>query len=102
MIKKCGLEPRSTTKPIGLVVASSANFYASARYPNQITAGLTVSKVGKSSVTYRVGIFESDNPLACVVGGFTHVFVDAENRRPVSKLPDELLVGIKDVTVLEQ
>ncbi|KAI7889316.1 HotDog domain-containing protein [Mucor mucedo] len=97
LIRKCGLEPGSQTKPIGLVVASHANFYASASYPNLIMAGLAVSKLGKSSVTYRVGIFESENPLACVVGGFTHVFVNNGDRRPVTQLPEEIITGVKDI-----
>lgn len=91
------MDPSSKTKPIGLVVASQANFYASASYPNLITAGLTVSKLGKSSVSYRVGIFESENPLACVVGGFTHVFVNNGDRRPVTQLPDEITIGVKNI-----
>lgn len=99
LIKNCGLEPNSTTKPIGLVVASQANFYASASYPNMISAGLAITKVGKSSITYRVGIFESNEALACVVGGFTHVFVNNDDRRPVTKLPDEILHGVKNVLI---
>lgn len=97
LIKYCGLEMASQTKPIGLVVASQAQFYASATYPSMITAGLIISKVGKSSVTYRVGLFENEGPLACVVGGFTHVFVENQSRRPVFKLPQELLDGIKPI-----
>jgi acyl-CoA thioester hydrolase len=97
LIKNCGLDPSSTTKAIGLVVASQANFYASASYPNLITAGLTVSKIGKSSVTYRVGIFESENLLACVVGGFTHVFVNNQDRRPVTQLPEEIITGVRNI-----
>lgn len=99
MIKHCGLDINSKTKPLGVVVASQATFYASASYPNLITAGLTVSKIGRSSVTYRVGIFEADNPLACVVGGFTHVFVNNQDRRPVTELPDEILNGVKNLVV---
>ncbi|KAK4513694.1 uncharacterized protein ATC70_005698 [Mucor velutinosus] len=101
LIKKCGLDTSSDnkTKPIGLVVASQANFYASASYPSMIHAGLSISKIGKSSVTYRVGIFEQENPMACVVGGFTHVFVDPVTRRPVKELPKDFLEGFKELLV---
>lgn len=99
MIKNCGLNPSSTdsSRPIGLVVASQSSFYASANYPSLIKAGLGISKIGKSSVTYRVGIFENNNPLACVVGGFTHVFVDPVTRRPVQSLPKDLLEGLEKI-----
>ncbi|KAI8364613.1 HotDog domain-containing protein [Blakeslea trispora] len=99
LIKHCGLEPanvgQGTTKPIGLVVASQANFYASANYPSVIHAGLRITKIGRSSVTYRVGIFEAENTMACVVGGFTHVFVDPENRRPIQSLPKVFQEGME-------
>ncbi|GAA5803367.1 hypothetical protein HPULCUR_008846 [Helicostylum pulchrum] len=99
LIKHCGLDINSKTKPLGVVVASQATFYASASYPNLITAGLTVSKIGRTSITYRIGIFEADNPLACVVGGFTHVFVNNQDRRPVTEIPDEILNGVKNLVV---
>jgi acyl-CoA thioester hydrolase len=102
LIRYCGLDPldKSEMKPIGLVVHSSADFYAPASYPSVIEAGLMISKSGKSSVTYRVGLFEKktdgeDDTLAAVVGGFTHVFVDPKSRRPVSSLPAEISEGIK-------
>ncbi|RCH88117.1 hypothetical protein CU097_010154 [Rhizopus azygosporus] len=94
LIKNCGLEPNKAGKPIGLVVSSSANFYAPASYPSIIHAGLCISKIGKSSVTYRVGLFENEQPLASVVGGFTHVFVDPINRRPIKGLPETVLKGL--------
>ncbi|KAI8333633.1 HotDog domain-containing protein [Chlamydoabsidia padenii] len=97
LIRNCGLEPldKTGTKPIGLVVHSSANFYSPASYPSIIQAGLIISKLGNSSVTYRVGLFEKDDSLAVVVGGFTHVFVDPQSRRPVSCLPDDMLLGVR-------
>ncbi|ORZ19814.1 putative thioesterase [Absidia repens] len=107
LIRFCGLEPldKTETKPIGLVVHSSAQFFAPASYPSVMEAGLVISKLGKSSVTYRVGIFEqqpdgdSSGRLAAVVGGFTHVFVDPKTRRPVSSLPAELLDGLQKLTI---
>ncbi|KAI8092932.1 HotDog domain-containing protein [Halteromyces radiatus] len=109
LIKYCGLDPldKSQTKPIGLVVHSSANFYAPASYPSVMEAGLVISKLGKSSVTYRVGIFEKksnngnndEHNLASVVGGFTHVFVDPKARKPVVSLPTEILAGLQPLIV---
>ncbi|KAI7880362.1 Thioesterase/thiol ester dehydrase-isomerase [Lichtheimia hyalospora FSU 10163] len=104
LIRKCGLDPLDTskTKPIGLVIASSANFYAPASYPNLLQAGLCITKIGRSSVTYRVGIFQGDEEQACVVGGFTHVFVDPIHRRPVKALPDNFKAGFEAIYVSEQ
>ncbi|KAI8967295.1 HotDog domain-containing protein [Mycotypha africana] len=97
LIEHCGLDTCSTntTKPIGLVVSSQANFYASASYPHLIHAGLRITKIGNSSIAYRVGIFEGDNLTACVVGGYTHVFVDPNTRRPVQALPKTFIEGLE-------
>ncbi|CAO3612033.1 unnamed protein product [Cunninghamella echinulata] len=107
LIKNCGLDPtdKSNTKPIGLVVSSNANFYSSAAYPSVLDVGLSISKIGRSSVTYRVGIFEKSSnnnkqELACVVGGFTHVFVHPETRRPVTSLPEQFRNEIEKLLVV--
>ncbi|KAI8978972.1 HotDog domain-containing protein [Pilobolus umbonatus] len=104
LIKHCELVPGSqdTSKPIGLVVTSYADFYAPASYPHMIHAGLSITKVGNSSIAYKIGIFEGEQPLAAVVGGYTHVFVDAIHRKPIKKIPDHLLKGIRPILQLSE
>jgi len=61
---------------------------------------LAVSRLGKSSVTYRVGIFihqddkskEPRDPRACVVVDFVHVFVDPTTRKSVP-MPESTRAG---------
>ncbi|KAI9282277.1 thioesterase superfamily protein [Sporodiniella umbellata] len=79
----CGVDGVDKSKPIPFVAASSADYYAPASYPSVIYSGLSILKVGNSSVTYRVGLFENEEPLASVVGGYTHVFVNPVSKRPV-------------------
>ena len=43
---------------------------------------LRVNKLGKSSVTYEVGVFEQGKDEIAAVGEFVHVFVEREGRRP--------------------
>lgn len=52
-------------------------------FPSILDLGLRVTKLGKSSVTYEVGVFERGADDVRAVGGFTHVFVDREKNRPV-------------------
>ena len=99
LIDKCDLQPLSTSSPIGLVVTSSANFYKPVSFPAVIEAGLAVTKIGKSSVTYKVGIFERGSEQASVVGGFTHVFVEPKHRKPVSQLPSAMKEGMVSILV---
>lgn len=68
---------------IGLVVETACVYHASISYPQTVTAGLTVTRIGTSSVQYGIGLFGGEDDLAAAEARFTHVYVDAETRRPV-------------------
>ena len=42
-----------------------------------------MTKLGRSSVSYEVGVFKEDVNSPAAVGGYTHVFVDSESRKSV-------------------
>ena len=67
---------------IGLVIETHCNYLASVSFPDIITAGVCVSKLGNSSVRYELGIFRNDEDFASAQGHFVHVYVDRETRRP--------------------
>ncbi|MEM8658056.1 MAG: thioesterase family protein [Pseudomonadota bacterium] len=69
---------------VGLVVESGCTYHAPLGFPEAIDVGLSVSRIGTSAVTYEVGLFASDSPLAAAEARFVHVYVEAETRRPVS------------------
>jgi acyl-CoA thioester hydrolase len=77
------------SKVIGLVIETQCNYFASVAFPDRITAGLRVTKLGNSSVRYEVGIFREDEESAAAQGHFVHVYVDRESRRPAS-IPDDM------------
>ena len=83
LIENCGLHPPTATIT-PLVVHSSCNFFGSVAYPSVVDCGLRVSKLGKSSVTYEVGVFERGADDVRAVGGFTHVYVDRKSNRPLA------------------
>ena len=74
---------------IGLTVSSSCAYFAPVSYPELVTGGLRVDRLGRSSVTYGIGIFRDEDDVAAALGQFTHVYVSAEDRRPIA-LPDRL------------
>jgi len=82
---------------VGLVVHSECDFFASLGFPGTITGALRTAKVGNSSVTYEVALFGEDD-TAAALSRFTHVYVDAITRRPVS-LPDSLKGGSSQVAL---
>ncbi|KAF8914961.1 HotDog domain-containing protein [Mucidula mucida] len=118
LIKHCGLTGNPRTTPvIGLVVSSFCEvpfdayrllwlrltrhlllpqFFAPLSFPQLISLGLRVTKVGRSSVSYEVGVFPDDSKQPAAVGGYTHVFVDSESRKSVSiNVHQQLETGLK-------
>lgn len=72
-----------------VVVASSCRYFASAAFPDTLVVGLGADRVGRTSVSWGLGIFrESDHELLAT-GTFVHVFVDRADRRPIP-VPDAI------------
>jgi len=71
-----------TSSQIGLVVHSHCDYLAPIEFPAIVDLALRVNKLGKSSVTYEIGVFEHGAEEVKAVGEFVHVFVDRDSRRP--------------------
>jgi acyl-CoA thioester hydrolase len=67
---------------IGIVAETGCVFHSSLSFPQPLDIGLAVDRLGRSSVTYRLGVFAQDAESAAT-GKFVHVYVDAQTRRPV-------------------
>ncbi|MCG5433131.1 acyl-CoA thioesterase [Mycobacterium sp. MYCO198283] len=71
---------------LGVVAESGCRYFAELKFPDPLTVGLTVTRLGTSSVTYRLALFgaaaDAPAPVAAV-GHWVHVYVDRENRRPI-------------------
>ncbi|KAJ3559645.1 hypothetical protein NM688_g216 [Phlebia brevispora] len=66
LIKHCGLAPPDSPL-IGLVVSSYCNFFSPLSFPAVLDLGLRVTKLGTSSVTYEVGVFEEGSDSVSAV-----------------------------------
>ena len=69
---------------IGLIVQSGCNYFSSFEYPEDIDAGIRVTKIGNSSVRYEVGLFKPNDDLASADGFFIHVYVDRVSNKPIN------------------
>ncbi|MCB1479583.1 MAG: thioesterase family protein [Tepidamorphaceae bacterium] len=67
---------------IGLVVETGCRYFAEMAYPDLVTAGIRVARLGNTSVRYEVGLFRNDSDIAAAEGFFIHVYVDKETRKP--------------------
>jgi acyl-CoA thioester hydrolase len=83
----CGIDPL-TVPWLGVVAESGCRYFSELKFPDPLTVGLAVARLGNSSVTYRLAIFDSDQPVAAV-GHWVHVYVDRTSRRPVP-IPDAI------------
>lgn len=92
LIEKCGLHP-PTSSQYGLVVHSHNDYFGSIAFPAVAELALRVNKLGKSSVTYEVALFERGVEEVRAVGEFVHVFVDRETKRPAANGMDTTLRG---------
>jgi acyl-CoA thioester hydrolase len=67
---------------IGLVVETGCRYFAEMGFPDVVTAGLRVTRLGTSSVRYEIGLFRNDDDEAAAEGFFIHVYVDKATRLP--------------------
>lgn len=67
-----------------LVVETGCRYHAEMTFPDIVTAGIRVSRVGSSSVRYEIGLFRNEEDTASAEGFFVHVNVDRISRRPTS------------------
>jgi acyl-CoA thioester hydrolase len=70
-----------------VVVEVQCRYHRSVAFPDVITVGLRVARIGGSSVRYEIGIFRNDENEAAAAGHFVHVFVERATQRPVP-VPD--------------
>ena len=52
-----------------------------ASHPETVEAGLAVTKLGRSSVTYAMDIFKQGGAFAAARGHFIHAYVDRATQR---------------------
>ena len=74
---------------IGLVVETSCRYLAELRFPEVVTAGIGLERLGTSSVIYQLALFGSSAEQPAAVGRFVHVYVDRVGRRPVP-VPEQI------------
>ena len=66
---------------IAFVVETSCRFHRSLTFPEVVDAGLCITRLGRSSVTYEIGLFRAGEEAAAATGRFVHVWVDRATER---------------------
>ena len=71
------------SEAIGYVVETQCRYFSPITFPDAVSIGLGVTRLGTSSVHYRLAVFRSGEALAAADGRFVHVYVDRVTNRPV-------------------
>jgi acyl-CoA thioester hydrolase len=92
-----GLDP-ITMPSLGIVAESGCRYFSELGFPESLVVGLAVTRLGNSSVTYRLGVFKAElekpeksaapQPITAL-GHWVHVYVDRISRTPVP-IPDAI------------
>jgi acyl-CoA thioester hydrolase len=72
---------------IGIVAETGCRYRASITYPDAVTIGLRVARLGTSSVRWEAAAFREADDRAAAEGHFVHVYVERASMRPVP-IPD--------------
>ena len=72
---------------VGLVAETQCEFLRELTFPGDVHAGIAVTRLGTSSIVYRLGLFQGDSDEPAAIGRFVHVYVDATTRQ-VTPVPD--------------
>ncbi|KAK4240231.1 HotDog domain-containing protein [Achaetomium macrosporum] len=99
LIEHCGLHPPSSPQ-YGMVVHSHNDYFASISFPACAELALRVNRIGKSSVTYEIALFEKGQDAVRSVGEFVQVFVDRETARPnANGIDPKLRLGLERILI---
>ncbi|MCD9198516.1 acyl-CoA thioesterase [Aeromicrobium wangtongii] len=78
---------------VGLVAETQCEFLRELGYPADVQVGLSVTRLGTSSIVYRLAIFQGDSDEPAAIGRFVHVYVDAQTRA-VTPVPDVIRAAV--------
>lgn len=69
--------------PVHCVVAEVAcRYHSSVAWPDRLSVGLRVARIGGSSVRYEMAVFRDGDDTAAAEGHFVHVLVERGSQRP--------------------
>jgi acyl-CoA thioester hydrolase len=85
-----------TLPAIGIVAETSCRFFKELSFPETVLAGLSLEKLGNSSVIYRIGLFREQDNTAAALGRFVHVYVERESRA-VTPIPQPIRDALRQL-----
>jgi acyl-CoA thioester hydrolase len=88
LIAEAGVEVL-TLPQVGVVAESGCRFLRELAYPQPLEVAVRVERLGRTSITYTLGLFERDHAEPAAVGHWVHVYIDRQSRTPV-QMPEQV------------
>ena len=92
------VKQRELLPQIGVVAETSCRYFRELGFPEPIETGVVVDRIGRSSIVWRIGLFQGDSDEAAAEGRFVHVYVDnthGAGNRPVAPIPDVVRAAVE-------
>ena len=89
LIEKCDYDPLKS-KIIAISPETRCKFIKSIKYPENVEAGLSTYKIGKTSVIYDISLYKEKSKTLCAEGYFVHVFVERKNMSKKVLIPKNI------------
>jgi acyl-CoA thioester hydrolase len=97
LIEATGTDTREL-EAYGVVAETGCRYLRELRFPGDVQAGLVVTRLGRSSVVYEIGLFQGDSDEPAAVGKFVHVYVSGAERT-VTPVPDVVRAVLEKLVV---
>jgi len=68
---------------VGVVAESGCRFFREVEFPRTLDVGVRVERLGRSSITYTLGLFDAEREDVAALGHWVHVYIDRISRSPV-------------------
>jgi acyl-CoA thioester hydrolase len=72
-----------TLPELGVVAESGCRYFRELEYPRPLDVAVRVERLGRSSVTYALGLFDAEAAELAALGRWVHVYVDRRSRSTV-------------------
>jgi acyl-CoA thioester hydrolase len=68
---------------LGVVAESGCRFFRELEYPRPLDVAVRVERLGRSSITYALGLFDAEAGELAALGHWVHVYIDRDSRASV-------------------
>ena len=79
----CGFNPLESDE-LNVVLKNECHYMSSLRYPDDVRIGIAVEKIGRSSVSYQLGLFRNDEQAPCALASVLEVWINKTTQQSVA------------------